>query len=135
VACASREFAAQRALPAQLQDLSAAPIITSGVVGRQLRLSAYLDGQRHEVILEPTLISENFLFLRQAVLAGLGVGIVPDYVVHEDVQRADVVTALDAWRLSIFGTQLFMLYMPNRHHTRAASTFIEFVLERARAER
>jgi len=135
VACASREFAAHQALPADLQDLCAAPLITSGVVGRQLRLSAYLDGQRHEVILEPTLISENFLFLRQAVLAGLGVGIVPDYVVHDDVQRGDVVTTLDAWRLSIFGTQLFMLYMPNRHHTRAASTFIEFVLERTRGER
>jgi DNA-binding transcriptional LysR family regulator len=132
VACASREFAAQQALPAELGDLTAAPLITSGIVGRQLRLSAYLDGHRHEVILEPTLISENFLFLRQAVLAGLGIGIVPDYVVNGDVQRGDVVTALDSWRLSIFGTQLFMLYMPNRHHTRAASTFIEFVLERAR---
>lgn len=135
VACAAREFAAQQALPTELGELAAAPLITSGIVGRQLRLSAYLDGQRHEVILEPTLISENFLFLRQAVLAGLGVGIVPDYVVQDDVQRGDVVTTLDAWRLSIFGTQLFMLYMPNRHHTRAASTFIEFVLERARAER
>ena len=30
------------------------------------------------------------------------------------------------------GTGMYMLYMPNRHHTRAASTFIEFMLERAR---
>jgi DNA-binding transcriptional LysR family regulator len=133
VACASREFAAQQPLPAQLQELCSAPLITSGIVSRQLRLSGYLDGVRHEVILEPTIISENFLFLRQAVLAGLGVGIVPDYVVQDDVQRGDVVTTLDAWRLSIFGTQMFMLYMPNRHHTLAASTFIEFVLARARA--
>jgi hypothetical protein len=28
---------------------------------------------------------------------------------------------------------MFMLYMPNRHQTRAASTFIEFILARARA--
>jgi hypothetical protein len=42
------------------------------------------------------------------------------------------VTALDDWTLSIFGTRMFMLYMPNRHHTRAASTFIEFVLDKAR---
>jgi DNA-binding transcriptional LysR family regulator len=95
--------------------------------------AAYLDGQRHEVTLEPTVISENFLFLRQAVLAGLGVGIVPDYVMRDDLQRGEVMTTLDAWRLSIFGTHLYMLYMPNRHHTLAASTFIEFVLERTRA--
>ena len=132
VACASRAYAGSQALPQRLEELRTAPLITAGVVGRQLRVSAYLDADRHEVLLEPTLISENFLFLRQAILAGLGVGLVPDYVVHEDVQRGEVVTTLDAWRLSIFGTQMFMLYMPNRHHTRAASTFIDYVLERAR---
>ncbi|HSV58725.1 MAG TPA: LysR family transcriptional regulator [Variovorax sp.] len=133
VACASREFAERQALPQQLEDLRALPLITAGVVGRQLRMSAYGGEERHELVLEPTLISENFLFLRQAILAGLGVGIVPDYVVAEDVRRGEVLNVLADWRLRIFGDRMFMLYMPNRHHTRAASTFIEFVLERARA--
>lgn len=132
VACASRAFAEAQGLPTQLEQLRSAPVVTSGVVGRQLRLSAYLGSERQEVTLEPTLISEHFPFLRQAVLAGLGIGIVPDYVVQDDIARGEVVTALDAWRLSIFGTQLFMLYMPNRYHTRATTTFIDFVLERAR---
>ena len=41
-------------------------------------------------------------------------------------------TTLDDWRLSIFGTQMYMLYMPNRQHTRATRTFIDFILERVR---
>jgi DNA-binding transcriptional LysR family regulator len=97
-----------------------------------LRLAAYLHGERHEVPLSPTLTSENFLFLREAILKGLGVGLVPDYVVQDAVSRGDVVSSLDDWKLSIFGTRMFMLYMPNRHHTRAASTFIEYVLDKAR---
>ncbi len=132
VACASKEYAAQHGMPTRLEDLRVAPLITAAVVGRQLRLAAYLGEERHEVLIEPTIISENFLFLRQSILAGLGVGIVPDYVVHDDLRRGEVVTTLDAWRLSIFGTHMYMVYMPNRHHTRAASTFIEFVLEEAR---
>lgn len=132
VACASPAFVATHGMPALLDDLRTAPLITSAVVGRQLRVAGYLrDDERHEVLLEPTLISENFLFLREAVLAGLGVGLVPDYVVHDDVQRGTVVTALDQWRLSIFGTHMYMLYMPNRHHTRAAATFIDFILQQA----
>lgn len=131
VACASPAFAAAHGMPAGLEALSAAPLITATVMGRQLRIAAYLGDERHEVLLEPTLISENFLFLRQAILAGLGVGIVPDYVVHADVLRGAVVTSLDAYRLSIFGTHMYMLYMPNRHHTRATATFIEFILEQA----
>jgi len=132
VACASRAYADAHPLPSQLDQLQGAPVVTSAVVGRQLRVSAYQGEERREVILEPTLISENFLFLREAILAGLGIGLVPDYVVQDDIRRGDVVTTLDDWRLSIFGTQMFMLYMPNRQHTRAIRTFIDFILERVR---
>ena len=104
------------------------------VIGRKLRLTAYLEEERHEVMLEPGMISENMLFLRQAILAGLGIGIVPDYLIRDDLQRGDVVTMLEEWRLSIFGTRMYLLYMPNLHHTRATSTLIEFILQRARAE-
>jgi DNA-binding transcriptional LysR family regulator len=133
VACAAQDYVRTHGLPAQLDALGRAPLITSGVVGRQLRLAAYLQGERHEVPLSPTLTSENFAFLREAILAGLGVGLVPDYVVQDMVAAGQVQTALDDWKLSIFGTQMYMLYMPNRHHTRAASTFIEFMLDKARA--
>ncbi|RTL25503.1 MAG: LysR family transcriptional regulator [Burkholderiales bacterium] len=133
VACAAKAYAKAHRLPQALEDLDKLPLITSGVVGRQLRLSAYLYGERHEVPLSPSLMSENFAFLREAILAGLGVGLVPDYVVHDEVAAGRVLTSLDDWKLSLFGTQMYMLYMPNRHHTRAASTFIEFMLERARA--
>jgi DNA-binding transcriptional LysR family regulator len=132
VACASRDYAARQPLPTQLDELQGAPVVTAAVIGRQLRVSAYQGEERREVVLEPTVISENFLFLRQAILAGLGIGLVPDYVVHDDLRRGEVLTTLDDWRLSIFGTRMFMLYMPNRQHTRATRTFIDFILERAR---
>ncbi len=132
VVCASRDYAQAHGMPADLDGLRSVPLIASAAVSRHLRVTAYQGSERHEVIVEPTLISENYLFLRQAVLAGLGIGMVPDYVVQQDVERGDVVSALHDWRLSIFGTRMLMLYMPNRHQTRAAATFIEYVLERAR---
>lgn len=132
VACASRAYAAKFGMPVHPDQLGTMPLITSGVVGRALRLSAYLGDHRHEVLIEPTLISENFPFLRSAILAGIGIGLVPDYVVHEAKARGDVVTALNDWRLSIFGTHMFMLYMPDRYRTKATQTLIEFLLARAR---
>ncbi|HSW16930.1 MAG TPA: LysR family transcriptional regulator [Ramlibacter sp.] len=133
VACASREYAQQHGLPADLEQLRTAPVVTSSVVGRELRLRAYKAGERQDVILEPTLISEHFPFLRKAILAGLGIGIVPDYVVTAAVEAGEVVTMLDDHRLSIFGTSMYLLYMPDRHQIRAVRTCIEFLLERARA--
>src|ERR1700761_217526 len=93
VACASASYAKEHGMPSELEALRTGPLITSAVIGRQLRLAAYLRDERHEVMLEPGVISENFLFLRDAILAGLGVGLVPDYVVHEDIRRGEVVTA------------------------------------------
>ena len=130
-ACASRGYAQAHGLPTGLEALRTAPLITAGVVGRQLRLRAYQGTQREEVTLEPTLISEHFPFLRQGILAGLGVGLVPDYVVQDAVTSGEVLTTLNEWRLSIFGTQMFMLYMPDRHQTRAVRTCIDYLLGRA----
>ncbi|KQP20606.1 LysR family transcriptional regulator [Pseudorhodoferax sp. Leaf267] len=132
VACASRDYAERQGLPQRLEDLQHTPLLTAAVIGRQLRLAAYLDAERHEVLIEPTLISENFMFLREAIVAGLGVGLVPDYTVRDLLEAGTAVTALDAWRLSIFGTHMHLLYMPNRHHTRAMATFIDYILQRSR---
>lgn len=132
VVCASTEYARQHTMPAALDDLVRVPIITSAVVGRQLRLSAYQGTQRREVALHPTLASENFQFLREAVLGGLGVGLVPDYVVAEDVEAGRAVTALQEWRLSVFGTRMYLLRMPGRYQTLAARTLIDYLVQKAR---
>lgn len=133
LACASRAYADAHGLPTQLQQLATAPVVTAGVHGRQLRVRAYQGGEREDVILEPTLISEHFPFLRKAILAGLGVGIVPDYVVKDAIATGEVVTTLDDHRLSIFGTSMYLLYMPDRHQIRAVRTCIDFLLEKARS--
>lgn len=133
IACVSREFAQARGIPRHLDDLLDLPLVTTVVVGRKLRLVGSRRNDRHEVLIEPTLISENFIFLQAALLEGLGVALVPDYLVAEELASGAVVRVLADWRLSTFGTGLHLLYMPNRHHTRAMSTFIDFLLERARA--
>lgn len=133
LACASRGFVEQHGLPQSLEQLRSTPLITSGVVGKQLRLRAYRGEERQEVMLEPTLISEHFPFLRQGILAGLGLGLVPDYVVMDAIASGEVLTTLDDWRLSIFGTRMYLLYMPNRYQTHAVRTCIDFLLDKARA--
>ena len=133
VACASAAYVQQYGLPQTLMELRASPLITAGVMGRQLRLSAYQEGmERQEVMLEPTLSSEHFPFLREGILAGLGVGLVPDYVVQDKIASGEVLTTLTEYRLSIFGTHMYLLYLPNRHQTRAVRTCIDFLLAKAR---
>lgn len=134
VACAASAYVQAHGLPTELRGLQDCAVVTSGAVGRQLRVAGTRDQVREEVVLEPTLISEHFPFLRQAVLDGLGIGLVPDYVVADCVASGAVQVALPDWQLSIFGTAMYLLYMPNRRHTLAASTLIAFLIERASAD-
>jgi DNA-binding transcriptional LysR family regulator len=133
VVCASTEYAAAHAMPLQLEELGQVPLITSAVAGRDLRVSAYQGEERRELTLHPSLASENFQFLREAILASLGVGLVPDYVVRQDVAEGRMVTALPDWRLSVFGTRMFLLRMPGRYQTVATRTLIDFIVEKAQA--
>lgn len=133
VTCASVEYFKQHPLPRHPEDLAKVPLITSAVEGRELRVSAYQGDTRQEVALRPTLASENFQFLREAILAGLGVGLIPDYVVAEDLAQKRVKTALNDWRLSVFGTRMFLLRLPDRYQTLATRTLIDFLVNKARA--
>ena len=131
-ACASVAYAQNHAMPAVPEDLMSLPVITSTVIGREVRVSAYQNHQRSEVILQPTLSSENFQFLLEALLSDLGIGLVPDYVVAKEVREGRIVTVLNDWRLSIFGTKMYLLRMPDRYQTLATRTLIDFILNKAK---
>ena len=134
LACASKAYARAHGLPTELALLRTQPLITANVVGRHLSLRGYRQGEREEVMLAPTLISDHYPFLREGMLAGLGIGLVPDYVVQDVVASGEVVTALNDYRLSIFGTTMYLLYLPNRHQTRAVRTCIDFLMEKAQSQ-
>jgi len=133
VVCASADYAHAHGMPQTLDALARVPLITSAVTGRELRVSAYRGDMREERVLHPTLASENFQFLREALLAGLGVGLVPDYVVAPDVREGQVLRSLTDWRLSVFGTRMYLLRMPQRYQTLASRTLIEFLVARMTA--
>jgi DNA-binding transcriptional LysR family regulator len=131
LACASKAFAQQHGMPTELSQLRTQPIITANVVGRQLSLRAYRGDERQEVMLTPTVISDHYPFLKEVILGGLGIGLMPDYMVADVVASGEVVTTLDDHRLSIFGTHMYLLYLPSRHRTRAIKTCIDFLVEKA----
>lgn len=133
IVCASARYARTHTMPDDPADLAALPVITSKVEGRDQRLTAERGDARCDVPLKATLASENFSFLREAVLAGLGLGLVPDYLLSAEVKAGRVVCALDDWTLSIYGTRMFLLRMPHRYQTQAVRTLNDFIVSRVRA--
>lgn len=132
-ACMSRAYFEMHGQPERLEELAEMRLITSSTQGGKLLLKASRDATSQDVTLEPTLVSENFLFLRHAILAGLGIGIVPDYVVQSDLQCGSVMRTLVDWHLSIYGARMFILRRQDRFPTMALRTLIDFILEKSKA--
>ena len=69
----------------------------------------------------------------QRTTLGLGTAATHNVPASGDAASGEVVTALDDYRLSIFGTNMYLLYLPNRHQTRAVRTCIDFLMDKARS--
>ena len=132
VACAAPALVQAGGMPTSLADLHQVPLISSNLTGQKLRLAGYEVGGSTELRIKPRLMSANFYFLRDAILQGLGVGVVPDYMVREPLQRGELLSLPFApGSLDFLSTNKYLLYMPTRYQTKAIATLIDFLLGKA----
>lgn len=129
VVCAAPSYLAGRAPPATLGDLTAHAIVCASPIGQKLKASGTRgeDSAREQVVLAPTLSSENFAFLKDAVVGGLGIGIFPMYAIGDELSQGTLVPLLDGYRISVFGSKLYLLTMPNRYQTMATRYLLTFL--------
>jgi DNA-binding transcriptional LysR family regulator len=113
-----------------LQALCTAPVITTGGISGRAHLTAAGNGRESDLRLRPTLLSRSFPYLRECILAGIGVGVVPDYVVEDLVRAGRVVTCMEDYELSMDRSRMYLLYTPHRYQSRAIRTLIDFLSER-----
>ncbi|MFW7340697.1 LysR family transcriptional regulator [Pollutimonas sp. H1-120] len=130
VVCASSDWARAHTLPSTLQMLSQAPVITTGGITGRAHLSAVANGRESDIRLRPTLLSRSFPYLRECILAGIGLGVVPDYVVDDLVRDGLVVTCMEDFELTMDRSHMYLLYTPHRYQSRAIRTLIDFLSDR-----
>lgn len=127
-AVATPDFLARCGSPERLVDLPRLPIISSPVTAAKMRsasISAALGGPLR---LQPRLLSANFHFLRDAVMRGLGVGVMPRYMVGDCLEDGRLrPLTLPAECAALLDTHLSLIYLPKRFKTRAIQTLIEFL--------
>lgn len=134
LACVSTDYDLRYALPAVLSDLEDAPLLTSDFIGSNLRVTARRGAEKADVKVRPVIVSSNFIFIRDAVLAGLGIGLLPDYMVDQDIHAGRIKTILDDWDFDgAYGNSIFLLRMVQRFQTVAMRTFVAFIIDKAEA--
>lgn len=85
-------------------------------------------GERRHVRPRGTLSANNGDALRAAALGGLGIVLLPDFIIGHDVAAGRLVPLLTDWRQPEF--PIHAVFPPQRHGSAKLRTFVDFLVDR-----
>ncbi|HEY4403827.1 MAG TPA: LysR family transcriptional regulator [Xanthobacteraceae bacterium] len=128
VVCAAPSYLARRGVPAHPNDLRTHDCLTYGYLatGNQWKLSG-ADGD-HWIHIPWTLCSNNGEVLRDAVVKGRGIALLPTFIVGADLQEGSLRSILTDYTAPEIS--LYAIYPPTRHLSVKVRMLIDFLIER-----
>jgi DNA-binding transcriptional LysR family regulator len=129
---ASPAFLKQHGRPAQPADL--AHLTSLAKSRRDLSYAWQLthkSGQGAQIPHQPILESDDWLLIKQAALAGLGIAAIPDELCREEIAAGKLEILLPGWSLP--SAALHIIYTSRRGLIPAVRAFIDYAAERLSA--
>lgn len=81
--------------------------------------------QEYELNLEPKMRIDDFLILKQMVIEGLGLAIIPDYMCQHEVSNGQLTQVLPAW--SMPDVDVYALYPKHKLNIPKVKAFVDFI--------
>ncbi len=127
---ASPEYLAQAGTPARLDDLSRHRLICQHVTSAQVSAAATLVRELLTYDVPSTLTVNNYFGVLQGVLAGLGIGVLPDYVIEDFPAIVRVLPEVESGEIPVF-----LAYPEELRQSKRVAAFRDFVSEEIFARR
>ncbi len=83
--------------------------------------------QRRQLSLTPRLVVDDYAILRQAVVEGVGIAILPEYMCQEEVKSGQLVNILPPWGMS--DVDIYALYPKHRVNIPKVRAFLDYIIE------
>ncbi|MFC4158806.1 LysR family transcriptional regulator [Chitinimonas lacunae] len=128
ILCASPAYLAARGEPARPADLREHDCLPYALAPFGLQWTFRRDGVDEAVTVSGPFSANNGETLREAALAGLGVAMLPDFLVEREIAAGRLQALLPAW--SPPGIAAYALYVPDRRLPRKTRAFIDFLVEK-----
>lgn len=121
---ATPEYLAQNGTPESLEDLSKHRMVFQNLSVTQVHAGRLLSQEvlTHDV--RSTLTVNNYFGVLQAVLAGLGIGILPDYVIQDFPHIQRVMPDVESAEVPVF-----LAFPEELRHSKRITAFRDFVTE------
>jgi DNA-binding transcriptional LysR family regulator len=129
VICASPAYLKQCGTPRRIEDLSRhdcvlfPPLVPKGV------WTLRRDRRKYSVKVSGVFESDDMEVVRASVAAGHGIGILPVYMVVDDLRQGRVVPLLRTYQV-VPESAIYLVYLPNRTLSSRVRALIDFLVER-----
>jgi LysR family transcriptional regulator AphB len=128
----SPSYLAKQGKPATIEQLLEHPLLimnplnTSGNTDLKLVLTSHSE---HDFTLDcqPRLLVDDFAILKQGIVDGLGIGLLPDYMTLQEVASGELVNILPEWEMAKL--DVFALYPKHRAKIPKVKAFLDFITE------
>jgi DNA-binding transcriptional LysR family regulator len=126
---AAPDYARRHRLPERPEQLGAHEHVLFQAVRGRSRILLEGRGRAREVAVVGRVGANDFFFVREAIVAGAGIGPLPWFVARSEIEAGRLVRVLPGYRLP--GATLYWLQAPVRPVPRKLEALRDFLLERA----
>lgn len=124
------QYLEQAGIPARTEDMGAHRLICQNISSTQVSAGATLVQELLAQDIPSLLTVNNYFGVLQAVLAGLGIGVLPDYVIEDFPQMVRVLPDVESAEVPVF-----LAYPEELRQSKRIHAFRDFVVEELAAHR
>ena len=127
--CASPAYLKRHGTPRRIEDLRKHECVQFSPVAPKGVWSLRRNGRRYSVQIAGALETDEMDVVRAAVVAGLGIGILPLYMAGDALQQGTLVPLLRQYQV-VPESAIYLVYLPNRTLASRVRALIDFLVER-----
>ena len=129
---ASTAYLAKEGKPEQAVQLTEHQLLIMSPFSKTLNSDLKLDllskqGESFSLDCRPRLLVDDFVMLKQAIVDGLGIAVLPDYMSRQEVASGTLVNILPDWSMS--DLDVYALYPKHRAKIPKVKVFLDFISE------
>jgi len=129
VLCATPAYLKQHGTPRRIDDLGKHECVLFPPLAPKGVWTFRRDGRKYSVPVAGGFETDEMDVVRAAVAAGLGLGVLPVYMVGEELRQGKLVPLLRQYQV-VPESAIYLVYLPNRTLSSRVRALIDFLVER-----
>ena len=123
----SPEYFKHRQQPQLIEQLIDHDLLLISALNTNNKLTLFSEKVEHVLTASPRLLVDDYAILKQSVLDGLGVAVLPDYMCTNELQSGALVEVLPEWLAE--SVDVYALYPKHRVKIPKVSVFLDFIVK------